>query len=130
MSTWIKTPTLVFDLAEIESLSIRKDNEGKWEYVSLAFKSCHGVTVSGPEAEILHDYLTEFLDSIPWPGDVPEDRKPLPPLRGRIDMIASGYEWICPHCHTPNNTSEVAALVTCEECQWTFDANLPEHAYE
>lgn len=47
---------------------------------------------------------------------------------GTVDVIASGYEWICPACEKLNNEIEVLERVKCGRCQRTFDANPPEHA--
>lgn len=46
-----------------------------------------------------------------------------------VDLIASGYEWVCPDCETLNKEIEVKETVTCSGCGHTFDANPPEHAY-
>lgn len=46
-----------------------------------------------------------------------------------VDMIASGYEWICPECESFNTETEVGEFVTCGECGMDFETNPPEHAY-
>ena len=50
--------------------------------------------------------------------------------RESVDIIASGYEWICPHCDTLNKLSEYPSsqIVVCEQCGETCEAELPEHA--
>lgn len=46
-----------------------------------------------------------------------------------VDMIASGYEWICPECETLNKEIEWTENVTCEQCGRIYETELPEHAY-
>ena len=46
-----------------------------------------------------------------------------------VDLIASGYEWDCPHCDAPNREIEITERVTCSECKHTYETNPPEHAY-
>jgi protein-arginine kinase activator protein McsA len=45
-----------------------------------------------------------------------------------VDLVASGYEWICPHCELLNKEIEALDMVTCSNCGRTFEANPPEHA--
>ncbi len=45
-----------------------------------------------------------------------------------VDMIASGYEWVCPNCETLNSEIEAATTVTCVTCSGVFETNPPEHA--
>ena len=47
-----------------------------------------------------------------------------------VDIIASGYEWICPNCEHYNREIEATATVRCEnpECLATFATTPPEHA--
>lgn len=54
------------------------------------------------------------------------------PLDGEsyVDLIASGYEWICPNCENLNNEIEVTLEVRCSDCKRTFRTHPPEHAYE
>ncbi len=47
-----------------------------------------------------------------------------------VDLIASGYEWICPKCDRFNRVIEHTEKVTCQGCLRTFDTNPPEHAYD
>lgn len=47
----------------------------------------------------------------------------------RVDLIASGYEWICPNCEKYNREIESKEHVTCGQCGKTFETNPPEHAY-
>lgn len=46
-----------------------------------------------------------------------------------VDLIAAGYECICPHCGKPNHEIEVSETVDCMFCLHTFNTNPPEHAY-
>ena len=45
-----------------------------------------------------------------------------------VDIIASGYEWICPDCQAYNREIEATQLVTCKDCGRVFYTNPPEHA--
>lgn len=45
-----------------------------------------------------------------------------------VDMIAIGYEWICPACGKENVEIEALEKVRCGQCGNLFDANPPEHA--
>ena len=33
-----------------------------------------------------------------------------------VDMVASGYEWICPECNTVNHEIEALEKFVCKEC--------------
>ncbi len=46
-----------------------------------------------------------------------------------VNVIASGYEWVCPTCKTFNRTIEHTEIVTCESCKLSFKTDLPEHCY-
>lgn len=46
-----------------------------------------------------------------------------------VDIIASGYEWICPECNEFNKEIEITEIVVCSCCGAKFEANPPEHAY-
>jgi hypothetical protein len=69
--------------------------------------------------------LAPFID----PGDtlllqwanVPEEAE-------KVDLIASGYEWICPKCDTENREIEVTEFVTCKECLCKFETGDHHHA--
>lgn len=50
-------------------------------------------------------------------------------LSNAVDMIASGYEWVCPNCGVLNPEIEHTPTVTCKSCQRLFPTNPPEHAY-
>jgi hypothetical protein len=45
-----------------------------------------------------------------------------------VDIIASGYEWICPFCETHNEEIEVKEKVKCIKCKKVFETNPAEHA--
>ena len=47
-----------------------------------------------------------------------------------VDMIASGYEWICPECETFHQVIEIPKVeeVTCKKCQEQFKIGEPFHA--
>jgi hypothetical protein len=65
-----------------------------------------------------------------------------------VDLIASGYEWICPHCDKLNHEIEATETVMCritwweseyvdeitlhnlEPCGEEYRTAPPEHAYE
>lgn len=45
-----------------------------------------------------------------------------------VDVIASGYEWICPKCKFLNRDEEYKTKVTCGKCKRKYETNPPEHA--
>lgn len=47
----------------------------------------------------------------------------------RVDLMASGYEWVCPECDTLNHEIEAKGKVTCAQCGTECETNPPEHAY-
>lgn len=46
-----------------------------------------------------------------------------------VDIIASGYEWVCPKCEHFNREIEHTEQVQCEMCERVFETNPPDHAY-
>lgn len=52
------------------------------------------------------------------------------PEQQTVELVASGYEWLCPACETLNHEIEVTTQVTCNACGATFETDPPEHAYE
>jgi len=46
-----------------------------------------------------------------------------------VDVIASGYEWECPHCETLNNEIELTETVMCSNCYKHFNITDFHHAY-
>ena len=47
-----------------------------------------------------------------------------------VDVVASGYEWVCPFCDLLNKDIEHKTEVTCQSCLVTYEAEPPNHAYE
>jgi hypothetical protein len=50
-----------------------------------------------------------------------------------VDLIATGYEWLCPACPEGNGyqrIAEITEFVTCGVCGTTFETAPPEHAYK
>lgn len=45
-----------------------------------------------------------------------------------VDIIASGYEWICPKCEHFNTEIEYTKQVQCNQCERVFLTDPPEHA--
>lgn len=48
----------------------------------------------------------------------------------KVDIIASGYEWICPCCERLNKEIEWKETYICNECNESVKTNPPEHAYK
>ena len=46
----------------------------------------------------------------------------------KVDLIAIGYEWVCPICEEFNREIEVTEIVTCYGCSDSFKTNPAEHA--
>jgi len=46
----------------------------------------------------------------------------------KVNLIASGYEWTCPHCQELNKAYEARANYYCTGCGKQVEAGLPEHA--
>jgi rubrerythrin len=57
-----------------------------------------------------------------------KDNLPDKPNQLSVDIIASGYEWICPICGHYQKEIEVLEIVTCNICGESFFTNPPEHA--
>ena len=49
-------------------------------------------------------------------------------LENIVDLIASGYEWVCPKCETFNREIEVTEAVKCKRCQRKFGVASFEHS--
>ena len=47
-----------------------------------------------------------------------------------VDVIASGYEWVCPECGILNEIIEFPRnpVVQCSECNKKVELDIPEHA--
>ena len=46
-----------------------------------------------------------------------------------VDVIASGYEWVCPVCGELNKEIEYLENYTCGRCKKNVETSPPEHAY-
>ena len=46
-----------------------------------------------------------------------------------VELIASGYEWECPHCVTLNKEIEIPKKVKCSECGKEFEVDNADHAW-
>ena len=46
-----------------------------------------------------------------------------------VDMIAKGYDWICPNCDVWNEVMEIVETVECINCDKIFYTEYVEHAY-
>lgn len=47
-----------------------------------------------------------------------------------VQLVASGYEFICPGCGHFNRVIEVTETVICERCEGEFEVGEIGHAYE
>lgn len=47
---------------------------------------------------------------------------------GSVELIAAGYEWICPECQKHNTEIETLSRVQCNKCDVTFDVRDYHHA--
>ena len=47
-----------------------------------------------------------------------------------VNVIASGYEWICPHCEQYNKIAGLREDVTCSQCGRTFGVGVVEDAID
>ena len=46
-----------------------------------------------------------------------------------VELIASGYEWICPNCEEFNKEIEITEFVTCDKCNQEYKVQDYYHAY-
>lgn len=46
-----------------------------------------------------------------------------------VDLIASGYEWICPACESFNHEIEITESVTCPACTAKYQVQDYNHAH-
>lgn len=46
-----------------------------------------------------------------------------------VDLVASGYEWVCPSCDELNKEIEWTETMACPTCGTKVMAMPPEHAY-
>lgn len=49
-------------------------------------------------------------------------------IRESVELIASGYEWVCPHGKHLNREIEVTQEVTCRKCKRVYDVQDYHHA--
>lgn len=63
------------------------------------------------------------------PCDYCDDDEEAP--KQTVDVIASGYEWVCPRpdCETHNKEIAFSVELTCSGCGREFEGNPPNHAY-
>jgi len=49
-----------------------------------------------------------------------------------VDVVACGYEWICPICDTYHRIISFPKnpVVVCDACETTVKLNSPKHAYD
>lgn len=77
-----------------------------------------------------HECFVEHFDqeqnAIDWcTGRLEVEDKHTP---NTVDLIASGYQWICPKCKTHNKEIEITEEVTCENCDTKFELGDYHHA--
>ena len=46
-----------------------------------------------------------------------------------VELIASGYEWVCPNCDTYVEEIEILKFVLCPECEKEFGVFEYYHAF-
>ena len=51
------------------------------------------------------------------------------PEREKVDIIAAGYEWLCPKCEHLNKDPEIYSEICCQSCEELFDVGSIEHAF-
>ena len=51
-------------------------------------------------------------------------------LENRVDLIASGYEFICPSCNGFNTEMGIKEIVTCEFCNKSYETREIHHAFD
>ena len=47
-----------------------------------------------------------------------------------VDLVVSGYEWLCLNCHEENSEIKATENVTCRKCGKGFETYLPQYTYE
>ena len=47
-----------------------------------------------------------------------------------VNIIASGYEWICPNCDFYNEIMEITEIVCCEGCHYKYKSGEAQHAHK
>lgn len=46
-----------------------------------------------------------------------------------VELISSGYEWVCPNCDTLNKEIEITKQVRCKRCWKKYEVDNAEHAH-
>ena len=46
-----------------------------------------------------------------------------------VELIASGYEWACPHCDHLNNEIEIPEKAVCSKCKQAYEVENADHAW-
>lgn len=46
-----------------------------------------------------------------------------------VELIASGYEWVCPKCDCVNDEIEITEEVECDMCGFKFTVSEIHHAH-
>ena len=46
-----------------------------------------------------------------------------------VDLIATGYEWICPTCNALNKVTEITRFLYCESCFVEYEVGNIEIAF-
>lgn len=52
-----------------------------------------------------------------------------------VEMVAAGYEWICPECDRENTEPTIPVIgnsigeLICQGCKTTFNCGVCRHAY-
>ena len=46
-----------------------------------------------------------------------------------VELIASGYEWVCTKCEAFNKEIEITSFVKCVDCGKKFEVCDYEHAF-
>ena len=50
------------------------------------------------------------------------------PEESSVELIASGYDWVCPVCDHSNHEIEVTEYVVCSKCSCGFPVSEYHHA--
>jgi len=45
-----------------------------------------------------------------------------------VELIASGYEWVCPRCDQFHRIMETVEEVECQRCHWRYEVGDIHHA--
>jgi len=83
---------------------------------------------------VKYDELQNWIDIVEDNSlseeDIPEFLKDHDEVEDEhIEVIASGYEWECPHCETLNKDIEILEVMKCSHCHRNFTVDEFYHAY-